>query len=153
MSSVFVASQSSCFFLFFNSKLSCKRLRTYEVQGIESLWMSIRLLLLPQSISIILLAVIYHSTSCGAAENVELYNHIQTNVDTFLRNHPDALLLITGDFNPPNTGFDERMVNRIAGLTQIINVKTRGNVLDWWLTNAKKSFFEQVQLPQFGTSD
>ena len=140
--------------IYVNSKFSCKRLRTYEDQGIESLWMSIRPPRLPRSISIILLAVIYHSTSCGAAENVELYNHIQSNVDTFLRNHPDALLLITGDFNPSSTGFDVRMVKRIAGLTQIINVKTRGNaILDWCLTNAKKSFFEQVQLPQLGTSD
>ena len=61
---------------------------------------------------------------------------------SILRNHPDALLLITGYFNPSSTGFDERMVKRIAGLTQIINVKTRGNaILDWCLTNAKKSFF------------
>jgi hypothetical protein len=46
------------------------------------------------------------------------------------------------------------MVKRITGLTQIINVKTRGNaILDWCLTNVKKSFFEQINLPQLGTSD
>jgi hypothetical protein len=42
----------------------------------------------------------------------------------------------------------------MADLTQTINVKTRGNaILDWCLTNVKKSFFELVQLPQLGTSD
>ena len=105
--------------IYVNSKISYRRLRTYEDQDIKSLWMSISPPRLPLSISIILLAVIYHSTSCGVAENILLYNHIQTNVDTFLRKHPNALLLITGrDFNPSTLGFDERMVKRIAGLTQ-----------------------------------
>ena len=76
------------------------------------------------------------------------------NVDTFLRSHPSGLVLVTGDFNPSSTGFDAKMVRRRTGLTQIIDVKTRGNAtLDWCLTNAKKSSFEQMQLPQLGTSD
>lgn len=140
--------------IYANNKIACRRLVTYEEPNIESLWLSIRPSRLPRSISIILLAVIYHSTSCGSTENVVLYNHIQRNVDSFLHNHPNGLVLVTGDFNPPSTGFDKKAIKRITGLTQIINVKTRGNaILDWCLTNVKKSFFEQLQLPQLGTSD
>ena len=134
--------------IYVNSKIPCQRFIKYEDPGIESLWLSIRPFRLPRSISLILLAVIYHPTSCGAAENQALYNHIQTNVDTFLRNHPNGLVLVTGDFNPLSTGLDGKMIKRLAGLSQIIYVRTRGDaILDWCLTNVKKSFFEQVQLP------
>ena len=140
--------------IYVNSKIPCQRLIKYEDPGIESLWLSIRPFRLPKSISLISLAVIYHPSSCGAAENQALYNHIQTNVDTFLRNHPNGLVLITGDLNPLSTGLDGKIIKRLAGLSQIINVSTRGDaILDWCLTNVKKSFFEQVQLPQLGTSD
>ena len=140
--------------IYISSKIPCKRLTGYEDPNIESLWPSIRQFRLPRSISLILLAIIYHPTSCGAVENQAIYNHIQSNVDTFLRNHPNGLVIITGDFNPLSTGLDEKMNKRLAGLSQIINVKTRGDaILEWCLTNIKKSFFEQVQLPQLGTSD
>ena len=93
-------------------------------------------------------------TTQSSSENQALYNYIQTNVDTFLRNHPNGLVLYTGDFNPLSTGLDGKMIGRLAGLSQILNVRTRGDaILDWYLTNVKKSFFEQVQLPQLGTSD
>jgi hypothetical protein len=80
---------------------------------------------LPRSISVILLEVIYHTTSSGALENSELYNHIQSNVDAFFYRHPDAVVIVTGDFNPTSTGFNNKHLKRISGLTQIINVPTR----------------------------
>jgi hypothetical protein len=44
---------------------------------IESLWLSIRPNRLHRDVSVILIAVIYHSTSCSMEENEELYKHIQ----------------------------------------------------------------------------
>ena len=67
------------------------------------------------------MAVVYHSTSSGAPEIYELYNHIQCNADTFLRDHPDALILVTGDFNPTSTGFDEKHVKGLSDLSQIVD--------------------------------
>ena len=81
---------------------------------------------LPRSIPVLLLAVIYHSTSRDATENCELYNHIQGNVDLFLLNHPDALVMICGDFYPVSTGFNASRIKQISGRRQIINVATRG---------------------------
>jgi hypothetical protein len=134
--------------------ITCKRLTEFENPKIESLWLSLRPKRLPRSISIILVAVIYQTTSCGASENWDLYNHIQSNVDAFLRNHPDALVLVTGDFNPTSTGFNVNRVKRLAGLSQIILVTTRDNsILDLCLTNMKKTIFEPLKLPPIGRSD
>ena len=55
--------------------ITSKRLTEFEKPKIESLWLSLRPKRLPQSISIILVAVIYHTTSSGASENCDLYNH------------------------------------------------------------------------------
>ena len=53
-------------------------------------------------------------------------------MDSFLRDYPDALVLVTGDFNPMRTGFDEKHVKRLSGLSQIVDVTTRENsILDW----------------------
>jgi hypothetical protein len=125
--------------------ITCKRLTEFENPKIESLWLSLRPKRLPRSISIILVAVIYHTTSSGASENWDLYNHIQSNVDAFLRNQPDALVLVTGDFNPTSTGFDVNRVKRLTGLSQIIRVTTRDNsILDWCLTNMKNLFLNHL---------
>ena len=62
-----------------NKNIFCKRLTEFENPNIESLWLSLRPRRLPRSISIILVAVVYHSTSSGAPESYELYNHIQCN--------------------------------------------------------------------------
>ena len=58
-------------------------------------------------------AVVYHSNFFGGPQNYDLYNHIKRIVDIFLRDHPDALVLVAGDFNPTSTGFDEKHVKRL----------------------------------------
>ena len=147
--------------IYINCNITCKRLIDFENPAIESLWLSLRPRHLPRSISVILLAVIYHTTSSGTTENLELYNHIQTGVDSFLRCHLDALVLITGDFNPASTGFnpastgfDKKQIKRLTGLVQIIKVATRENsVSDWCLVNIKELVYDSIQLPPIGSSD
>ena len=140
--------------MYVNAKLHCRRLADFESPSIESLWLSIRPCYLPRSISIILLAVIYLSTSAGAMENTELYDHIQLNVESCLSRHPDALVMVTGDFNPISTGFDEKRLKRLSGLRQIINVPTRNDaILDWCLVNLKEQIFLSQQRPPIGSSD
>ena len=77
--------------------MKARRIHDFENSNIESLWISIRPKRLPRSISVMLLAVIYHTSSCNAAQNVKLYYHTQQNVDLFLCNHPEALVMISGD--------------------------------------------------------
>ena len=140
--------------VYISSNIHSRRLPQYECSSIESLWLSVRPKWLPRSISVILLAVVYHSTVSHQTENAELYSHIQCNVHSFLQLHPNALVLVTGDFNPRSTGFDAKHVKRLVGLSQIIKVATRGDViLDWCLTNSKDNILQSVQLPPIGTSD
>ena len=137
-----------------SSNIHCRRLPHYESPSIESLWLSVRPKRLPRSISVILLAVVYHSTASRQTENAELYTHIQSNVDSFLHLHPNPLVLVTGDFNFRSTGFDANYVKRLVGLSQIIKVATRGDViLDWCLTNSRDNILQSVQLPPIGTND
>ena len=69
--------------IYINNYITCRRLEDFENPSIESLWLSVRPRRLPRSISIILLAVIYHSTSSDFNENSDLYSHIQSNILIF----------------------------------------------------------------------
>ena len=87
-------------------------------------------------------------------KNSELYDHIQSNVDSYLSRYPDALVMVTGDFIPVSTGFDEKFLKRLSGLRQIINIPTRNNaILDWCLVNLQEPIFLSKQLPPIGSSD
>jgi hypothetical protein len=71
-----------------------------------------------------------------------------------MQSHPDALVLITGDFNYRSTGFNAKYIQRSIGLFQIIKVHTRDNVtLDWCLTNRNDSLYDPIKLPPLGNSD
>ena len=111
--------------IFINNNIFCQRLESFENPSFESLWLLVRPKRLPRSISVILLVVIYHPTSAGHTHNVDLYSHINTNVDTFMQSHPEALVLVTGDFNYRSTGFSAKLIQRSTGLFQIIDVPTR----------------------------
>ena len=139
---------------YINSNIYCRRLTEFESPTIESLWLLVRPKKLPRSVSVILLAVVYHSTVSRQSENAQLYSHIQSNVDSFLQLHPDALVLVTGDFNFRSTGFDANYIKRSTGLSQIVKVATRADaILDWCLTNSRDNILQSIQLPPIGTSD
>ena len=139
-------------YAYINSNIYCRRLAEFESPTIESLWLLVRPKKLPRTVSVILLAVVYHSTASRQFENAELYSHIQCNVDSFLQLHPDALILVTGDFNFRSTGANH--IKRTTGLSQIIKVATRADaILDWCQTNSRDSIFQSIQLPPVGTND
>ena len=57
-------------------------------------------------------------------------------------------------YNPVSTGFDEKLLKRLSGLRQIVNVPTRNDaILDWCLVNLKEPIFLLKQLPPIGSSD
>ena len=70
---------------YINSNIYCRRLTEFESPTIESLWLLVRPKKIPRSVSVIFLAVVYHSTISRQSENAELYSHIQCNVDSFLQ--------------------------------------------------------------------
>lgn len=103
---------------YISNKIPCKRLTEYDQDGVESLWISRRPNSLPRSI--ILLGIVYHSTANREMENIELRDHIQVIVDNFLNKYPNALVIITGDFNPTSTGLDLNSIAKPNQLKQLV---------------------------------
>jgi hypothetical protein len=57
-------------------------------------------------------------------------------LDNLLANQPNALVIITGDFNPTLTGLKSKDLTQTNHLKQLVTVKTRDSgILDWFLTN------------------
>lgn len=139
--------------IYLNQKIPCKLLESCDQGVVESLWISMRPYSLPRQITSIVLGVIYHSTSNRKLENVILRDHLQKNIDSFLLKQPNALVLLTGDFNPSTTGFQAKHVCQANQLKQLVTFKTRDTgTLDWFFTN-KPKLFSISQLPKVGTSD
>ena len=98
--------------IYIRSSVPCSRIHDFETPEIESLWIKLRPQRLPRHVSLILVAVVYHSTSCGADDNLALLQHLQVNTGSFLQQHPEGLILITE-------------TTCITNLSQIIKVLTR----------------------------
>lgn len=139
--------------IYLDQKIPCKLLQTCDQNNIESLWLTIRPHSLPRSITSIILGVVYHSTRNRETENIILREHIQKNLDTLLSKQPNALAIITGDFNPNTTGLRQKDITQPNNLRQLVTFKTRDSgTLDWFLTN-KPKIFNVSQLPKIGSSD
>ena len=97
--------------------------------------------------------MVYHTTSNREPENLKLKDHIQRNLDNLLRKYPNALIVITGDFNPNSTGLKQPYLTSPNNLKQLVTFNTReSHILDWFLTNRIK-LFTIHQLPKIASSD
>ena len=140
--------------IFVNAEIPCSCLRAYESSDVESIWVKARPQHLPRQVSMILVGTVYHPATNTAEENQLLLHLIQDNVESFLRDHPEGLIFICGDFNPTSTRLTELVTKRVTGLTQIVKVKTRDSgTLDWCLSNRPKLMASPKQLPKLGTTD
>ena len=139
--------------IYLDHKVPCKLLESCNQDEVKSIWISMRLHSLPRQITSIVLGVIYHSTSNREAENVTLRQHIQRNLDMLLSDQPNALVIITGDFNHHTTGLKSKDVSQANHLKQLVTFKTRDSgTLDWFFTNRPK-LFSVSQLPKVASSD
>ena len=128
--------------------LQCKLLQSCDQEEVESLWISMRPHSLPRQITSIVLGVIYHSTGNLEPENVILRDHIQKNLDALLLKQPNALVVLTGDFNSTSTGFQAQYIAGVNPLKQLVSFKTRDTgTIDWFFTNRSK-LFALSQLPK-----
>ena len=139
--------------IYVKNNIPCKYLEICDQDNIESIWVSMRPHKLPRHITSIILAVVYHSTKNRQAENNMLKEHFLKNLDEIRSNQPNALIIITGDFNPKSTGLKAKDITQGNQLTQLVKFKTRDSgILDWFLTNRPK-LFSLSQLPKIGSSD
>ena len=74
-------------------------------------------------------------------------------MENLLRKYPNALIVITRDFNPISTGLKQTYLTSTNNLKQLVTFNTRqSNILDWFLTNRIK-LFTIHQLPKIASSD
>ncbi|XP_048590485.1 uncharacterized protein LOC116620085 [Nematostella vectensis] len=142
--------------VYVNSDIPCKEVNSPELVDCvsELLWLQLRPVRLPRSVSSILLGVIYHPPRASTDDNTKLYEHIQSVVDPYMSKHPDCLVWVVGDFNPTFTKILPSVFKCSCGLSQIVDVLTRDTgILDWCLTNQPKLPGKPVQLPKLGNSD
>ena len=140
---------------YISNSIPCKRLADYNYHlcNVEPLWLSLRPHSLPRNVSTILLGIIYHSTACREPENQVLCEHIQRVVDSFLTKYNNAMVIITGDFNPASTRLDLSRISRPNNLKQMVNFYTRDSgMLDCFFRN-RASLFELSRLPKIAASD
>ena len=100
-------------------KMPCKFLESCNQDKVKSIWISMRPHSLPRQITSIVLGAIYHSTSNHEPENVILRQHIQRNLDMLLSDQPNALVIITGDFNHRTTGLKLKEISQANHLKQL----------------------------------
>ena len=100
-------------------KMPCKFLESCNQDEVKSIWISMRPHSLPRQITSIVLGAIYHSTSNCEPENVILRQHIQRNLDMLLSDQPNALVIITGDFNHHTTGLKSKDISQANHLKQL----------------------------------
>ena len=74
--------------IFVDAEIPCSCLRAFESSEIESIWIKARPLRLPRQVSMILVGTVYHPPSSTVEDNQRLLQHIQDNVESFLRDHP-----------------------------------------------------------------
>ncbi|KXJ23350.1 hypothetical protein AC249_AIPGENE5190 [Exaiptasia diaphana] len=116
--------------------------------NINNLWLKARPTRLPREISSLLIAIIYRPDDTKDPKVLE--QHIVDSADNYLAKHPDAGLIIMGDFNRMCT----KSISRKLGIKQIVKFPTRGDAtLDLILTNIQDYYKEPVQLPPLGRSD
>ena len=78
------------------SGLPCAGLQSYEVPGLETMWLMFRSARMPRWLSHIVLAVVYHPPN---ANSRTMSQHIVNCIDEITRAHPNIGVAIVGDFN------------------------------------------------------
>ncbi len=139
--------------VYVNQNIPCKLLEFRDQTELESIWISMRPHSLPREVTSIVVGVVYHSTSNGEPGNIILRKHVQKNLDAALLKQPNALIILTGDFNTNSNGFKQKYITQVNNLKQLVTFKTRDSgILDWLFTNIPK-LFTVTQLPKIASSD
>ena len=103
------------------NSMSCVRLPELELPNVETLWLLFRSQRMPRTVSHILIGVVYHPPD---ADNRTTTDHLVDAVDTVMKRHPNAGVIILGDVNHLQ---DKPL--REYPLKQLVSSATRGEAL------------------------
>lgn len=132
---------------FVRDNIKVKEWKEFYEDGIETLWLTIYPKNLPRNISCIILEVVYHPPK---SDNFKLYTHISYCLDSMLSAHPNAGILLAGDFNQ----YKDSYLKQSYSLRQIVKEPTRGNhILDKIFTTMDQFYGIPKILAPLGASD
>ena len=120
----------------------------------EYLWFILRPKWLPRLISKLALACVYLPPSLNTKVVEGFYEYFCYCYDTLITESPNTSIIASGDFNPINNEFKERVIINHCQLKQMVKKPTRGTaILDLILTNAHPFYVKPKVLGPIGCSD
>ena len=118
----------------------CQRLTSLESTDVETLWLLYRRQRMPRCLSHVVVGTIYNPPS---ADDKKMTSHILNCLDTVTRDHPQAGVVVLGDFNRLR---DAAIIS--YPLKQVVKAPTRrAAVLDKIYTNLHDWYNVPVVLP------
>ena len=121
-----------------------------DTSNLEIIWISVRPVWLPRSISAIIIAAVYFPPKATAETRDSLTKHIVTTAQMLQTKYTNPAFAIMGDLNT----YPIAEVTRTLNLKQVVKIPTRGkNTLDKILTNMNKLYMAPTSLPALGNSD
>jgi hypothetical protein len=120
----------------------------------ECVWIVLRPVWLPRSISRIAIACVYIPPSVNMETVNSFCDYFCYCYDKLKSESPCTAIIAAGDFNPDSNGLNIRTITRQCHIKQIVKTPTRGNaVLDLIITDIHKFYEDPEILPPLGTSD
>ena len=120
----------------------------------ECLWVILRPIWLPRSISRLAVAVVYLPPSMTSEDIEQFYDYFYNCYDTLISESPNTSFNVVGDFNRTGNGFHSEAITRHSKLKQIIKEATRGsNILHLVFTDISTMFESPRILAPVGPSD
>jgi len=132
--------------VFMRHSLPCVRLSVLESTNFEMIWLLYRQARMPRAVSHVVVSAVYHPPS---ADDRAMTAHILDCLDSIMRDHPHAGVVLLGDFNQLQ---DVALLS--YPLRQVVKSSTRGSsVLDKIYTSLKDWYEVPIVLPHIGRSD
>ena len=128
------------------SDMPCTRIPSLEHPDLETMWLLYRQPQMPRFVSHILFGCIYHPPD---KNNWELSAHILQCLDEVVRKHPNAKIILLGDFNQlPDSSITS------YPLKQVVRSPTRKKaILDKIFMNIAEWYDHPIVIPSIGLSD
>jgi len=132
--------------VFVRQELMCHRLTAIETTSMEAVWLLYRRPRMPRQLSHVAVGAIYHPPN---ADGRTMIDYIVQCLDTITRDHPNAGVVLLGDFNKLR---DNALL--AYPLRQVVRSPTRGSaILDKVYTNISEWYERPFILPNIGRSD
>ena len=127
--------------IYISNKIPAKTHSEFYQSSFECLWVILRPIWLPRSISRLAVTVVYLPPSMTSEDIEQFYDYFYNCYDTLISESPNTSFIVVGDFNPAGNGFYSKAITGHSKLKQTFEDPTRGsNILDLVFTDKSTLF-------------